>query len=132
MSVIDISGLRRSFQLGEEIVEALRGVDLRISVGEYLAIVGPSGSGKTTLMNLIGCLDTPTAGRYVLDGIEVQERTDDELAEIRNSKIGFVFRPSTCCRGPRRSTTSACRCSTAASRARTDAAPPRRRSLAST
>jgi putative ABC transport system ATP-binding protein len=89
--VIEIHGLRRTFQLGDEVVEALRGVDLTVMAGEYLAIVGPSGSGKTTLMNLIGCLDTPTAGHYTLDGIEVEERSDDELAEIRNGKIGFVF-----------------------------------------
>ncbi len=89
--VIAISGLARSFVLGGEIVAALRGVDLTVCRGEYLAIVGPSGSGKSTLMNLIGCLDTPTAGRYVLDGTEVQDLDDDTLAEIRNRKIGFVF-----------------------------------------
>jgi putative ABC transport system ATP-binding protein len=89
--VIDIRGLRRTFLMGDEVVEALRGVDLRVARGEYLAIVGPSGSGKSTLMNLIGCLDTPTEGRYSLDGTEVQDLSDDELAEIRNRKIGFVF-----------------------------------------
>jgi putative ABC transport system ATP-binding protein len=89
--VIDIAGLRRRFVLGAEIVEALRGVDLQIFPGEYVAIVGPSGSGKSTLMNLIGCLDTPTAGSYALDGEAVHLLDDDQLAEIRNRKIGFVF-----------------------------------------
>jgi putative ABC transport system ATP-binding protein len=89
--VIEITGLRRSFQLGEETVEALRGVSVRINRGEYVAIVGPSGSGKSTLMNLVGCLDTPSAGSYLLDGVPVQTLNDDQLAEIRNHKIGFVF-----------------------------------------
>jgi putative ABC transport system ATP-binding protein len=89
--VIEIQGLTRHFLLGEELVEALRGVDLTIHRGEYVSIVGPSGSGKSTLMNLLGCLDTPTGGRYWLDGIEVQSLDDDELAESRNRKIGFVF-----------------------------------------
>ncbi len=89
--VIDVRDLRRSFQLGDERVDALRGVNLRIARGEYLAIVGPSGSGKSTLMNILGCLDTPTAGEYVLDGEPVQDLSDDALAEIRNRKIGFVF-----------------------------------------
>jgi putative ABC transport system ATP-binding protein len=89
--VIDIHGLSRHFIMGSETVAALRGVDLAIYPGEYVAILGPSGSGKSTLMNLIGCLDTPTAGRYALDGSEVQDLPDDDLAEIRNRKIGFVF-----------------------------------------
>ncbi len=89
--VIEVRGLRRSFTLGDEVVEALRGVDLQIGRGEYLAIVGPSGSGKSTLMNILGGLDTPTAGQYFLDGDEVQGLSDDELAETRNRKIGFVF-----------------------------------------
>ena len=91
VQVIEITGLRRHFLLGDEVVEALRGVDIRIDRGEYVAIVGPSGSGKSTLMNLLGCLDTPTEGRYLLDGVEVQVLDDDALAEIRNRKIGFVF-----------------------------------------
>jgi putative ABC transport system ATP-binding protein len=89
--VIEVSELRRRFSLGSEVVEALRGVDLRIDRGEYLAIVGPSGSGKSTLMNILGCLDTPSSGSYLLDGLEVQALSDDRLAEIRNRKIGFVF-----------------------------------------
>ena len=91
LPVIDIVALRRRFVLGTEVVEALRGVDLKIAAGEYVAIVGPSGSGKSTLMNLIGCLDTPTQGSYFLDGEEVHRLDDDQLAEIRNRKIGFVF-----------------------------------------
>jgi putative ABC transport system ATP-binding protein len=90
-AVIEVSELRRRFQLGGEMVEALRGVSLCVEPGEYMAIVGPSGSGKSTLMNILGCLDTPTGGRYLLDGEEVQLLGDDELAEIRNRKIGFVF-----------------------------------------
>lgn len=90
-AVIEVTDLRRSFQLGDETVEALRGVNLRIAAGEYLAIVGPSGSGKSTLMNILGCLDTPTSGSYLLDGEEVHALDDDDLAEIRNRKIGFVF-----------------------------------------
>jgi putative ABC transport system ATP-binding protein len=89
--LIEISGLSRRFPMGETVVEALRGVSLSIEEGEYVAIIGPSGSGKSTLMNLIGCLDTPTAGRYVLDGVEVSRLDDDALADIRNQKIGFVF-----------------------------------------
>lgn len=90
-AVIEVRDLVRSFQLGGERVDALRGVNLRIERGEYLAIVGPSGSGKSTLMNILGCLDTPTSGEYWLDGESVQGQSDDGLAEIRNRKIGFVF-----------------------------------------
>ncbi|MBI5479196.1 MAG: ABC transporter ATP-binding protein [Deltaproteobacteria bacterium] len=89
--LIEISSLSRRFPMGETVVDALRGVSLAIDPGEYVAIVGPSGSGKSTLMNLIGCLDTPTGGRYVLDGVEVSRLGDDALADIRNQKIGFVF-----------------------------------------
>lgn len=89
--VIRMEELSRSFVLGSEIVQALRGIDLTIQAGEYVAIVGPSGSGKSTLMNVVGCLDTPSTGRYWLDGIEVQAMNDNQLAEIRNHKIGFVF-----------------------------------------
>ena len=90
-AVIDAQALERDFVMGDTVVRALRGVSLRIDPGEYVAIIGPSGSGKTTLMNLIGCLDTPTSGRYVLDGEEVSAMDDDSLSHIRNEKIGFVF-----------------------------------------
>src|SRR5436189_6301714 len=77
--------------MGEEVVRALRGVNLRIHRNEYIAIMGPSGSGKSTLMNMLGCLDTPSSGRYEFNGKNVAEMNDDELAEIRNREIGFVF-----------------------------------------
>jgi putative ABC transport system ATP-binding protein len=89
--LIEMHGLERVYQLGPQEIHALRGVELVIDRGEYVAIMGPSGSGKSTLMNMIGCLDTPTAGSYVLDGVPVESMTDDELAAIRNTKIGFVF-----------------------------------------
>ena len=90
-SVIKIRGIRRDFPLGSEIVKVLKGIDLDINKGEYVALMGPSGSGKSTLMNLLGCLDTPTAGIYELNGVDVSSMTDDELADIRNREIGFVF-----------------------------------------
>ncbi len=90
-NVIEIRGIIRDFRLGQEIVHVLKGIDLDILRGEYVAIMGPSGSGKSTLMNLLGCLDTPTAGSYNLNGNDVSKMTDNELAEIRNSEIGFVF-----------------------------------------
>jgi putative ABC transport system ATP-binding protein len=89
--VIETRGLSKDYVLGAETVRALRGVDLTIRGNEYVAIMGPSGSGKSTLMNLIGCLDTPSAGEYVLNGQAVSGLTDDELARIRNREIGFVF-----------------------------------------
>jgi len=90
-TVICTEGLWKTYEMGAEQVHALRGVDLQIHRGEYVAIMGPSGSGKSTLMNLIGCLDTPTRGRYWLAGRLVSELDDDELAYIRNKEIGFVF-----------------------------------------
>jgi putative ABC transport system ATP-binding protein len=89
--VIRTSGLQKHYVMGAETVLALRGVDLVIERNEYVAIMGPSGSGKSTLMNLIGCLDSPTAGEYVLNGHAVSRLSDDELARIRNREIGFVF-----------------------------------------
>src|SRR5215468_4132951 len=89
--LIDIRDITKVYPMGEEKVYALRGVSVGVERGEYLAIMGPSGSGKSTLMNLIGCLDTPTSGSYVLNGKEVARMTDDELAAIRNKEIGFVF-----------------------------------------
>jgi putative ABC transport system ATP-binding protein len=89
--LIQIRDLHRVYQVGESEVRALDGVDLDIDVNEYVAIMGPSGSGKSTLMNILGCLDTPSQGSYKLKGKEIAERTDDELARIRNAEIGFVF-----------------------------------------
>ncbi|MEM9678910.1 MAG: ABC transporter ATP-binding protein [Bacteroidota bacterium] len=90
-NVIEIRNIIRDFKLGQETVHVLKGIDLDIKRGEYVAIMGPSGSGKSTLMNLLGCLDTPTAGTYILNGKDVSQMTDDELANIRNTEIGFVF-----------------------------------------
>ena len=91
MSLIRLEKISRLYQMGAETIHALREVSLDIQRGEYVAIMGPSGSGKSTLMNLLGCLDTPTAGRYELNGINVSEMDDNQLAEIRNKEIGFVF-----------------------------------------
>ncbi|MGH7600018.1 MAG: ABC transporter ATP-binding protein [bacterium] len=89
--LIDIRELIKTYQIGTIEVNALRGVDLHIQKNEYVAIMGPSGSGKSTLMNILGCLDTPTAGKYELDGEVVSKMNDDQLADIRNRQIGFVF-----------------------------------------
>ena len=91
MSLIRLQNISRRYQMGAETVHALRGVSLEIARGEYVAIMGPSGSGKSTLMNLLGCLDTPTAGSYELNGVQVSQMDDNDLAEIRNREIGFVF-----------------------------------------
>jgi putative ABC transport system ATP-binding protein len=89
--IIHAEDLWRTYQMGAEEIQALRGVTFEIQKGEYVAVMGPSGSGKSTLMNLIGCLDTPSKGRYVLRGKVVSEMNDDELAAVRNREIGFVF-----------------------------------------
>ena len=89
--VIDIEDITKEYVMGEEIIHALRGVTLQIRRNEYLAIMGPSGSGKSTLMNMLGCLDTPSSGRYEFNGKNVSEMDGDELAAIRNREIGFVF-----------------------------------------
>ncbi|MDD2537999.1 MAG: ABC transporter ATP-binding protein [Bacteroidales bacterium] len=89
--LIKIKGIRKIYQVGNQEVRALNGVDLIIRKNEYVAIMGPSGSGKSTLMNLLGCLDTPTEGSYILNGTDVSQMRDDQLAEVRNKEIGFVF-----------------------------------------
>ncbi|MDM1045156.1 ABC transporter ATP-binding protein [Myroides sp. 1354] len=89
--MIDIKAIKRDFKMGSETVKVLKGVDLQIEKGDYVALMGPSGSGKSTLMNILGCLDTPTSGYYSLNGKDVSRLDDDQLAEIRNKDIGFVF-----------------------------------------
>ena len=91
MALIETRDLWKTYQMGDEQIHALRGVAIQIERGEYVAIMGPSGSGKSTLMNLIGCLDTPSKGTYLLNGKEVSQMNDNELARIRNEEIGFVF-----------------------------------------
>ena len=90
-AIIDMSGIRKIYDTGKVKVEALTGIDLVVEPGEFVAIVGPSGSGKSTLMNLVGCLDTPSDGRYLLGGEDVSKFTRDELADVRNRRVGFVF-----------------------------------------
>ena len=89
--LINISDIKRDFILGNEKINVLKGINLEIQKGEYVALMGPSGSGKSTLMNILGCLDTPTSGSYILNGNDVSKMHDNELAEIRNKEIGFVF-----------------------------------------
>lgn len=89
--LIELSDLVKVYEIGAVAVQALRGINLKVERNEYIAVMGPSGSGKSTLMNILGCLDTPTKGTYRLNGINVSEMSDDELAEIRNKEIGFVF-----------------------------------------
>jgi putative ABC transport system ATP-binding protein len=89
--IIEIKNIKRDFPLGSEIIQVLKGIDITINKGEYVALMGPSGSGKSTFMNILGCLDTPTSGSYILNGKDVSIMRDNELAGIRNKEIGFVF-----------------------------------------
>src|SRR5437763_6164830 len=90
-SIIHLEGIRKSYYLGKQELKVLKGVSLDIFKNEYVALMGPSGSGKSTLMNILGCLDTPTSGIYILNGNDVSKMSDDDLAEVRNKEIGFVF-----------------------------------------
>lgn len=90
-TVISLKGIKRQFNLGDEIIYALNEINLEINKNEYVALMGPSGSGKSTLMNILGCLDTPSAGQYFLQGIDVSKSSDNELAAVRNKEIGFIF-----------------------------------------
>src|SRR5690625_4147169 len=90
-TVLDLEAITKDYRMGESMVRVLHGIDFRVEKGEYLAIIGPSGSGKSTLMNIIGCLDPPTGGRYSLNGTDVSSLPDDALATIRNREIGFIF-----------------------------------------
>lgn len=89
--LLETLDLKKDYKMGNQVVQALRGVSISVALGEFLAVMGPSGSGKSTLMNLLGCLDTPTAGKYLLEGVEVSSLSSDERAHIRNQRIGFVF-----------------------------------------
>jgi putative ABC transport system ATP-binding protein len=90
-SIIHLEGIRKSYFMGKQELQVLRGIDLNIHTNEYVALMGPSGSGKSTLMNILGCLDSPSAGSYILNGQDVSKMPDDNLADVRNKEIGFVF-----------------------------------------
>ena len=90
-SIIELHGIRKTYYMGSNSLDVLKGISLTISKNEYVALMGPSGSGKSTLMNILGCLDTPSAGNYILNGQDVSRMSDDDLAEVRNNEIGFVF-----------------------------------------
>src|SRR4030095_4779767 len=89
--ILEIHDLKREFKMGEEIVRALKGVDFTVDAGEFVTIMGKSGSGKTTLLNIVGCLDKPSSGTYLLDGVDVSKQSRNELAVLRNHKLGFGF-----------------------------------------
>ena len=89
--IIHLEGIRKNYYMGKQVIEVLKGISLDIFKNEYVALMGPSGSGKSTLMNILGCLDTPTAGRYILNDQDVSKMDDNDLAEVRNKEIGFVF-----------------------------------------
>jgi putative ABC transport system ATP-binding protein len=89
--IIHLENLKKNYYLGKQVIEVLKGISLDISKNEYVALMGPSGSGKSTLMNILGCLDSPTAGKYILNGQDVSEMSDNDLADVRNREIGFVF-----------------------------------------
>ena len=91
MNIIELQQVKKSYLMGTELIHALAGVDLEVEKNEYLALMGPSGSGKSTLMNILGCLDVPSSGAYLLNNVAVEKMTDDELARVRNKEIGFVF-----------------------------------------
>ena len=91
MEIIQTTNISRRYVMGEEVIQALKDVTISVNRGEYVAFMGPSGSGKSTLMNIVGCLDTPTSGRYILNNQDVSEMTENELATVRNKEIGFVF-----------------------------------------
>jgi putative ABC transport system ATP-binding protein len=91
MPLIELKDIAKKYEMGAEIIHAIRSISLKVEKNEYVALMGPSGSGKSTLMNIIGCLDSPTSGQYFLNGTEVSRMTDNELAEVRNREIGFVF-----------------------------------------
>lgn len=91
MSIIELHGIKREYILGDIVVKAIRSLDLSVGEGEFVSVMGPSGSGKSTLMNILGCLDKPTEGKYILEGLDTSKANSDEFALIRNEKIGFVF-----------------------------------------
>ena len=91
MAAVSLQNLKKSYTLGDNVVNALAGVSLEVEAGEFVAIIGPSGSGKSTMMHILGCLDRPTEGKYLLNGVDVSALSPDDLAEIRNRQIGFVF-----------------------------------------
>ena len=90
-SIIQLENIKKSYYLGKQELKVLKGISLEVFKNEYVALMGPSGSGKSTLMNILGCLDSPSSGRYILNGEDVSKMQDDDLADVRNKEIGFVF-----------------------------------------